>query len=91
MAHWTKEEVRYLKENYYITPLDDLAKKLGKSKNSITNKQSVTNKVKQRKQQVKLINCPNCKKEINRVEMGYFCKECLIEYDNCGDIKPSLL
>ena len=71
--------------------LDDLAKDLGKSKNSITNKQSVTNKVKQRKAQVELINCPNCKKEINRVEMGYFCKECLIEYDNCGDIKPSLL
>jgi len=91
MAHWTKEEVKYLKENYYIMSLDDLAKDLGKSKNSITNKQSVTNKVKQRKTQLELINCPNCKNEINRVEMGYFCKECLIEYDNYGDIKPSLL
>ena len=91
MGRWTKKEVKYLKENYYIMPLDDLAKDLGKSKNSITNKQSVTNKVKQRKTQLELINCPNCKKEINRVEMGYFCKECLIEYDNCGDIKPSLL
>ena len=91
MAHWTKEEVKYLKENYYIMSLDDLAKDLGKSKNSITNKQSVTNKVKQRKTQLELINCPNCKKEINRVEMGYFCKYCLKEYDNYGDLIAPLL
>ena len=91
MTHWTTKEVKYLKENYYIMPLDDLAKELGKSKNSIINKQSVTNKVKQRKAQVKLINCPNCKKEINRVEMGYFCKYCLKEYDNYGDLIAPLL
>ena len=40
---------------------------------------------------VKLINCPNCKNEINRVEMGYFCKYCLKEYDNYGDIIAPLL
>jgi len=71
--------------------LDDLAKDLGKSKNSIINKQSVTNTIKQRKKKADLDKCPNCNNEINRVEMGYFCKYCLKEYDNYGDLIASLL
>lgn len=31
-----------------------------------------------------LTHCPNCKKTINEVEGGYFCRWCLKEYDKDG-------
>ena len=90
MADWTKEEVKYLKENYYTIPLDDLAKELGRSKGSIINKQSVTNTIKQRKKKVDIDKCPNCSEVMNRVEGGYFCKYCLKEYDLYGEFLSPL-
>ena len=91
MGRWTKKDTQYLKANYYKTDLEELAKHLNRSKNSIINKQSVTNTIKQRKKKVDIDKCPNCKNEINRVEMGYFCKYCLKEYDNYGDLIAPLL
>ena len=91
---WTEEEKQYLEYNYFIVDVNILAKHFDRTAQAVKNKFLHMNKpkpIKRRKQQVKLINCPNCKKEINRVEMGYFCKYCLKEYDNYGDLIAPLL
>jgi len=91
---WTEEEKQYLEYNYFIVDVDILAKHFDRTAQAVKNKYLHMNKakpIKKRKQKVKLINCPNCKNEINRVEMGYFCKYCLKEYDNYGDLIAPLL
>ena len=92
---WTEEEKQYLKDNFFKTDINVLAKHFDRTLSSVDCQYRLligsTVKDKKPKVKTKMQTCPNCKKEINRVEMGYFCKECLIEYDNYGDIKPSIL
>ena len=92
--YWTKWQEQDLDKCFHNTDIDILAERYNRTAQAVKNKYLHMNKprpIKKRKQQVKLINCPNCKNEINRVEMGYFCKECLKEYDNYGDLIAPLL
>ena len=91
---WTEWQEQDLDKCFHNTDIDILAERYNRTAQAVKNKFLHMNKlkpIKKRKQKVKLINCPNCKNEINRVEMGYFCKYCLTEYDNCGDLIAPLL
>ena len=92
---WTEEEKQYLKDNFFKTDINVLAEHFDRTLSSVDCQYRLligsTVKDKKPKVKTKMQRCPNCKKEINRVEMGYFCKECLKEYDNYGDLIAPLL
>jgi len=91
--YWTEWQEQDLDKCFHNTDIDILAERYNRKPDAVRNKYRHMKGYKpvKRKPQVELSGCPNCKKEINRVEMGYFCKYCLKEYDNYGYLIAPLL
>ena len=85
---WGKEEEIKLIDVYFIKDKEELEEIFNRKYPAIYNKYTqLTNKSKviKRKSKVYLEKCPNCGKEINEVEQGYYCKYCFHEYNSRGD------
>lgn len=92
---WTKEQIEFLIREYYNYTNEELAEMLGKTKPSVRAKHSMLLKEQRlkgtnKKKIAELSRCPECKKLINKVEGGYFCRYCLKEFDRYGEFMPPL-
>lgn len=93
---WTKEEVDFLLKNYHKMKNRELGERLGgRSAKAICQKYSRLvgfNRETIKGQKIsrtitKVDVCPECKStRVNTVEEGYFCVNCLTEYDKFGNM-----